>query len=129
MPELIDRQALIKDMCNNKTDAKCPCYPNCYPCEFSEARRIIDEQPTIEAEPVRHGRWIRNATSEGYHCSNCGHHADSPIGEMIDPRDYECYLDKYCGGCGAQMYADGGTISKERIAEIMAEILGGAENG
>lgn len=75
--------------------------------------------PEIEAEPVRRGQWIRNATSEGYHCSNCGHHADSPIGEMIDPRDYECYLDKYCGGCGAQMYADGGTISKERFAEIM----------
>lgn len=84
----------------------------------------IENAPTIEPE-VRRGRWIRNAMSEGYHCSNCGHHADSPIGEMIDPRDYECYLDKYCGGCGAQMYADGGTISKERFAEIMR----GADNG
>lgn len=84
----------------------------------------IDKQPTIDAEPVRHGRWIRNATSDGYHCSNCGHHADGPIGEMIDPRDYECYLDKYCGGCGAQMYADGGIISKERFTEIMR----GADN-
>lgn len=61
--------------------------------------------PTIEAEPVLHGRWIRNATSEGYHCSKCGHHVDSPIDEMIDPRDYKYFLDKYCGGCGARMDA------------------------
>lgn len=71
MPEVrpIDRQALIKDMCNNKTDAKCLCYPNCYPCDFSEARRIADIQPTIEAEPVRQGRWNDDCTEVV--CSIC----------------------------------------------------------
>ena len=118
---LIDADALMEKVCGNCQGYDCApdATDTVYGCELAE---IINQMPTIEPE-VRHGRWIRNATSEGYHCSNCGHHADSPIGEMIDPRDYECYLDKYCGGCGAQMYADGGTISKERIAEIMAEIL------
>ena len=73
---------------------------------FARAMRDETDFPTIEAEPVRHALWIRNAMSDGYHCSDCGHHVDGPIGEMIDPRDYECYLDKYCGGCGARMDAE-----------------------
>lgn len=33
----------------------------------------IDEAPTIEAEPVKHGRWnLRNSCQRfGYYCSNC----------------------------------------------------------
>lgn len=123
MPELIDRHALLKKVYEHTQERE-------RMTDGEWCRKCIYEAPTIEAEPVRHGRWIRNATSEGYHCSNCGHNTDLGFApsEMIDPRDYPAYLDKYCGGCGAQMYADGGTISKERFAEIMTEILGGAEN-
>ena len=101
MADLIDRDALLKDM--GLTDAVK--YGNAAVQVIGLIEEFVKEMPTIETEQ-RHGRWIRNATSDGYHCSNCGHHADGPIGEMIDPRDYECYLDKYCGGCGARM--DGG---------------------
>lgn len=67
----------------------------------------LENMPQLEQPPEqKHGRWIRNTTSGGYNCSNCGYHVNIPIGEMIDPRDYECYLDKYCGGCGMRMDAD-----------------------
>ena len=64
--------------------------------------------PTIEVEPVRHGRWIQQENPNGIHfnCSECGHEFTVTCSEMIDPRDYVCYLDDYCGGCGAKM--DGG---------------------
>lgn len=122
MPELIDRKYLLAYLAEIKPDEYVSAFGEAAVQVIGLIEEFVKEMPTIETEQ-RHGRWIRNATGEGYHCSNCGHHVDSPIGEMIDPRDYECYLDKYCGGCGAQMYADGGTISKERLAEIMAEIM------
>lgn len=122
MPELIDRKFLLAYLAKIKPDEYVSAFGESAVQVIGLIEEFVKEMPTIEPE-VRRGRWIRNATSEGYHCSNCGHHADSPIGEMIDPRDYECYLDKYCGGCGAQMYADGGTISKERFAEIMNDLL------
>ncbi len=83
----------------------------------------IDKQPAIEPE-VRHGRWVPQESGR-YKCSRCGHEVEITVSELVDPRDYGCYLDDYCGGCGAKMYADGETISKERFAEIM----GGADNG
>ena len=49
---------------------------------------IVDMQPTIEAEPIRHGRWIDNGAN--YKCSNCG-----------NTESY--YTDCYCRVCGAKM--------------------------
>lgn len=62
--------------------------------------------PTIEAEPVRHGWWIPQESGYRCKCSKCGHEVKIVLSELVDPRDYECYLDDYCGGCGAKM--DGG---------------------
>ena len=58
---------------------------------------IIDEQTTIEAEPVRHGRWIEPEEYTGHtewHCSYCG--------------DVVCTIcgypsANYCPNCGAKM--------------------------
>lgn len=60
----------------------------------------IDAQPTIEAEPVRHGRWIWSAEN-GWTCSNCKfdcwHYS-----ERFDP--YAPLPDaEYCPKCGAKM--------------------------
>ena len=51
----------------------------------------IDAQLTIEAEPVRHGRWI--ISSDGYYpyCSECKERPKS--GDMT----------KHCPNCGAKM--------------------------
>jgi hypothetical protein len=67
---------------------------------------LIDKQPTIEGEPVRHGRWIPteyDGYADGYpvydafECSECGHEHN---GE-------EDTLTAFCPDCGAKM--DGGS--------------------
>ena len=52
----------------------------------------IDEQPTVDAEPVRHGRWIRNDNGT-YSCSECK--------SWISNEQH--YYARYCLFCGAKM--------------------------
>lgn len=47
----------------------------------------LDDAPTIEAEPVKHGHWIVDEDGN-IKCSECGHHG---VG------------DNYCERCGAKM--------------------------
>lgn len=52
--------------------------------------KAIDEQPTIDAEPVRHGKWIEYPIADGMNqCSVCG---VLRFGES-----------NYCPNCGARM--------------------------
>lgn len=72
------------------------------------AKRIVSKQPTIEAEPVRHGRWIEcdyktlehgeieSAYKAGLCCSECR------TGFKKNHMTYKAF----CPACGAQM--DGG---------------------
>lgn len=66
---------------------------------------FIDNAPTIDAEPVRHGQWIFGELGPigcDVNCSECGWGAKN-----VDPvlwLDYDGH--KYCGCCGAKM--DGG---------------------
>ena len=56
--------------------------------------RDIENAPTIEAEPVRHGHWTTQRTSEHdgeWYCSNCGY----------EPVVFE--NEHYCQHCGARM--------------------------
>ena len=53
----------------------------------------IDEQPTISAVPVVHGRWI-SAGNGVYFCSKCDTRVPFALGH------------RYCPNCGAKM--DGG---------------------
>ena len=76
-----------------------------FPCgeyvRTESVRATIDSMPTIDAEPVRHGKWIEHHkpyTWMGYtywSCSECG---------------FECGYEKditirtkYCPHCGAKM--------------------------
>lgn len=75
--------------------------PNCYN-GFSDTYDkaciigVIDEQPTIEAEPIKHGKWI---TNEYYYpiCSVCGTNYEYEALE-VDPTVWN-----YCPCCGAKM--------------------------
>ena len=73
------------------------------PCEvcFSELDvvNLIDAQPTIDAEPVRHGKWIEVEDSMiRCRCSVCGW--ESHLYED------DVYGMPYCPNCGAYMRGD-----------------------
>lgn len=62
---------------------------------------VIEKMPAVDAEPVRHGRWIQVKTAPSYHyCSYC---------KSIHKMTMSCnkyVLLEYCPNCGAKM--DGG---------------------
>lgn len=66
---------------------------------YVEAERI-DSAPTINAEPIKRGRWIFIRDDGGgnslYSCSECGQ-GDIQCPEVIVP---------YCWHCGAKMEAE-----------------------
>ena len=51
----------------------------------------IDKQPTVDAEPVRHGRWVE--LEHAYECSFCG---------VIRHKGVTGYY-AYCPNCGSKM--------------------------
>lgn len=62
---------------------------------FNLAIYDVKEAPTIDAEPVRHGKWIWE--EQVYNCSVCSHKAYGNILECMDGTY------KYCPNCGARM--------------------------
>ena len=63
--------------------------------------------PTIEAEPVRHGRWVyhecvssHDGAISGYSCSKCNAFVDEEIFDMDE------FHKDFCGHCGAKMDGD-----------------------
>lgn len=63
----------------------------------------IDEQPTVDAAPVVHGRWLKKASAyvkNCFCCSICGYDWGVESGTLSD------YRMNYCSECGAKM--DGG---------------------
>lgn len=69
-------------------------------CRLEDVEEWLNEQPTIDAEPVRHGQWYDKKSDKYPHmhswrCSACEYIGSvNPIG----PNDY-----KYCPNCGAKM--------------------------
>lgn len=74
---------------------------------YREIKKYLDEMPTIDAEPVRHGRWIVPEKSDfNWECSECGY------GIMDNKLTY-------CSHCGARMESNDedyfNTLNKEKI--------------
>lgn len=95
---LINAIELVRYMCG-----ACPSHQNgvCIDkaCWKYEDRARIENAPTIEAEPVHHGRWIN-----GIFCSECNRF---PVDVSVSISNQQ--LTKYfsrCPHCGAKM--DGG---------------------
>lgn len=69
--------------------------------EIDCAEDIINRQKTIDAEPVKHARWIDQQhlifKHEIFKCSNCGHFLD--FGGVNAGRGDA----NYCPNCGARM--------------------------
>lgn len=87
MTRLIDADALKK---GNERLLHCD-FP--YLSEMT-LEELIDEAPTINAEPVRHGKW--ELAEDGWYCSAC---------ELYPP--FDCDPEEkgipYCPYCGARM--------------------------
>lgn len=76
-----------------------------YALSADEVAMAVENAPTIDAVPVRHGRWINEQWTKdtvliGVTCSNC---------MIVEDRFY-----KYCPNCGAKMDEGGsnGTDNK-----------------
>ena len=75
---------------------------------FDAIKKVVDEAPTIDAEPVRHGHWIEYEPDNGIHfhkCSECGQ-GDMYQGTITDwnGRGFSFYYKRqYCPVCGAKM--------------------------
>ena len=67
---------------------------------------IIKNAPTIEAEPVKHGRWIKNDDRSGWHCSCCG--KDDLYAYPYTENNERELQDFYCPNCGAKMCTEEG---------------------
>ena len=102
---LIDADALIDELtqrcCNNcinrmgtKNGKRKMVYEigdaPCLACEVNDIKVELDEAPTIEAEPIRHGKWIHTGFME-VKCNNCG----NVFHELEDTN--------YCPHCGYKM--------------------------
>lgn len=60
---------------------------------FKSVKDDINDAPTVDAEPVRHGHWRGvNPMVDTVECSECGYQIVSE--ELITP---------YCPNCGAKM--------------------------
>ena len=67
--------------------------PNLY--ERREVSRWVDEAPTVDAVPVKHGRWKEDPSGYGFWiCSACGFVSEASAADM---------LYKFCPVCGAKM--------------------------
>lgn len=98
MTRLIDADAMRNDWLENGQ--------NEYVYDTNAFLQSIDEQPTIEAEPVRQGKWLPTNDENKKRCSRC---------EVIHLIAQYPNGDKnYCPNCGAKMSR---TVSKTEIVE------------
>lgn len=58
------------------------------------AKQLIDEQPTVYAEPVKQGEWEWSEYASKWICSNCWH--------TVEEEDANTEYN-YCPYCGARM--------------------------
>ena len=87
---LIDADALKRAFCRN-------CYETC--AGHCDDLQIIDDRPTIEAEPVRRGRWVEGINDK-WVCSECG--TGNNYAYSWDITGYQLQ-DRYCPNCGVKM--------------------------
>ena len=98
---LIDADEFIKDECNH-CDGACESMPcDCLECKADcrcDFIKDIVDAPTVDAVPVRHGKWNHSGShwKYDYLCSKCDFQIRGEI-----PEEY-----KFCPNCGAWM--DGG---------------------
>lgn len=61
---------------------------------------VVDDAPTVDAEPIRHGHWIGidDEPCETYECDKCGYITEEIGCNNGIPNNFN-----YCPNCGASM--------------------------
>lgn len=78
--------------------------PYCWAHAYEAMQEELDNAPTVEAEPVKHGRWIEDETTyagtgaANWLCSEC-----KRIGGTWWRDISPCKMYRYCPNCGARM--------------------------
>ena len=100
MTKLIDSDALRRDMYQKSMveDSDMQKWDSGCWIRYKLFENVLDEQPTVDAEPVRHGKWIETDewdefSGRLYKCSNC---KTFVLG----------YFDNYCPYCGSRMVSN-----------------------
>lgn len=93
-----------REMERYNNDRKDCAYAEGYASAIDFAIEQINSAPTIEVEPVRHGRWVYD--SGFWTCTRCGY--DEPCRDEDDP-DRPKF--KRCPDCGAKM-------DEERVVDV-----------
>ena len=100
MEDLISRKALLDTLQNHFGQDLAYLGEDLQYCQ-----EAVQFAPSIEAEPVRHGRWDEvwcfDYMDYTHYCSECNYDALTKEGTMHDE-----VLTSYCPNCGAKM--DGG---------------------
>ena len=88
MPRLIDSDALMNLYAENE-----------FSSDMGDAMEMLDHFPTVDAVPVRHGKWIYGNDFHWYtaSCSECGYQRRTDI----KAANWNAW--KYCPMCGARM--------------------------
>ena len=76
---------------------------------LDEIDNVIDKAPTVDAEPVRHGRWVKDKERNTY-CSVCdcyipAVHCRQDYQDDFSEWDEEIDETDYCPHCGSKMDA------------------------
>lgn len=98
--EYIERKVIINKIVNTPTVPIRQCYEGNFVYADGVSGRqneiidYINEQPTADVAPVRHGRWIENEYDSIFECSECGY--------SFENEGYKHFFN-YCPNCGARM--------------------------
>lgn len=82
---------------------------------------LVRRQPTVEAEPTKHGRWIRLNGDSRFMCSVCKGK------ENVPTCNGEPTIWDYCPNCGTRMDAQIGEDKSHPFAESVMMGMDGGE--
>lgn len=78
-------------------------FANGFNMGLTAAEVAIKKLPTIDAEPVRHGKWDKGTDSSWHICEECGAEVDISMGTGVWFEGVELHELKYCPNCGTRM--------------------------
>lgn len=107
MPRYIDADDVFRwyvETFSEKNNGERAIQPNEIRFSMNDIRDNLDNIPTIDAEPVRHGKWeviFYDNIPKIAQCSECGE------GLIFTKKDYPIrHISNYCPNCGAKMEVD-----------------------